>query len=178
MSSVAARAWVRVCSGAILRRPPAVTAWWGCTLRRRTSALWGIRSGGIGWYARRFGLQCQAITAVEVVLADGSIVRASAETEPELFWGLRGSGMPLGVVTALEFELFPLETVVAGFLVWDWTLVERVLPAWAEWAVDAPEAATTSFRLVEAPNMNHIPAELRGRRLLVIDGAVLGSDTA
>jgi len=135
-------------------------------------------SGGIGWYARRFGLQCQAITAVEVVLADGSVVRASAETEPELFWGLRGSGMPLGVVTALEFELFPLETVVAGFLVWEWTLVERVLPAWAEWAVDAPEAATTSFRLVEAPNMNHIPAELRGRRLLVIDGAVLGSDTA
>jgi hypothetical protein len=132
--------------------------------------------GGIGWYARRFGLQRQAITAVEVVLADGSIVRATADTEPELFWALRGGGMPLGVVTALDFELFPLETAVAGFLAWDWTLVERVLPAWAAWAVDAPEAATTSFRLVEAPHLEHIPAELRGRRLLVIDGAVLGSD--
>jgi FAD/FMN-containing dehydrogenase len=135
-------------------------------------------SGGIGWYARRLGLQCQAISAVEVVLADGTVVRATADTEPELFWALRGSGMPLGVVTALEFDLFPLETVVAGFLVWDWTLVERVLPAWAAWAVDAPEAATTSFRLVEAPHMEHIPAELRGRRLLVIDGAVFGSDAA
>jgi FAD/FMN-containing dehydrogenase len=132
--------------------------------------------GGIGWYARRFGLQCQAITAVEVVLADGSIVRATADTQPELFWALRGGGMPLGVVTALEFGLLPLETVVAGFLAWDWTLVERVLPAWATWAVDAPEAATTSFRLVEAPQMGHVPAELRGRRLLVIDGALLGSD--
>ena len=133
-------------------------------------------SGGIGWYARRLGLQCQAITAVEVVIADGTIVRATADTEPELFWALRGGGMPLGVVTALEFDLFPLETVVAGFLVWDWTLVERVLPAWAEWAMDAPEAATTSFRLLEAPHMDHIPAGLRGRRLLVVDGAVLGSD--
>jgi FAD/FMN-containing dehydrogenase len=133
-------------------------------------------SGGIGWYARRLGLQCHAITAVEVVLGDGSVVRATADTEPELFWALRGGGMPLGVVTSLEFELFPLETVVAGFLAWDWTLVERVLPAWAEWAVDAPETATTSFRLVEAPHMEHIPAELRGRRLLVVDGAVLGSD--
>ena len=133
-------------------------------------------SGGIGWYARRLGLQCRAITAVEVVLADGSIVRATADAEPELFWALRGSGMPLGVVTALEFDLFPIQSVVAGLLAWDWTLVERVMPAWAEWAVHAPEAATTSFRLLEAPDLEHIPAELRGRRLLVIDGAVLGSD--
>jgi FAD/FMN-containing dehydrogenase len=134
-------------------------------------------SGGIGWYARQFGLQCQAITAFEVVLADGSIVRATEDSESELFWALRGGGMPLGVVTALEFDLIPLETVVAGFLVWDWTLVEQVLPAWATWALDAPEAATTSFRLVEAPHLEHIPAELRGRRLLLIDGAVLGGDT-
>ena len=133
-------------------------------------------SGGIGWYARRFGLQCAAMTAIEVVLADGSIVRATADNEPELFWALRGSGMPLGVVTALEFDLIPLESVVAGHLAWDWSLVEKVLPAWAEWATDAPEAATTSFRLLQAPQLPHIPVELRGRGLLLIDGAVLGSD--
>lgn len=133
-------------------------------------------SGGIGWYARQHGLQCQAITAAEVVLADGSVVRATAETEPELIWGLRGGGMPLGVVTALEFDLFALESVVAGFLAWDWSRVERVLPAWAEWAVDAAETATTSFRLLEAPHLPHIPRELQGRRLVVIDGAVLGTD--
>lgn len=134
-------------------------------------------SGGIGWYAREYGLQCQAVTAAEVVLADGSIVRATADNEPELFWALRGSSMPLGVVTALEFDLFPLETVVAGFLAWDWQLIERVMPGWATWAVNAPDAATTSFRLLEAPHMDHIPAELRGRRLIVVDGAVLGSDS-
>ena len=132
--------------------------------------------GGIGWYARRLGLQCHSITAAEIVLADGSIVRASADEEPELFWGLRGGGMPLGVVTALEFDLYPLDTVVAGFLAWDRTQVERVLPAWSHWTASAPEAATTSLRLVTAPPLPHIPAELHGRELVVIDGAVLGDD--
>ncbi len=132
--------------------------------------------GGIGWYARRLGLQCNAVTAVDLVIADGSVVRASAENEPELFWALRGGGASFGVVTALEFELFPLDTVVAGFLAWDWTSVEQVLPAWVAWCATAPEEATTSFRLVEVPTTEPVPSELRGRRLAIIDGAVLGDD--
>ncbi len=94
--------------------------------------------GGIGWYARRLGLQCNAVTAVELVLADGTFVRATADHDAELFWALRGGAAPLGVVTALECALFPLETVVAGYLAWDWTAVERVLPAWVAWCADAP----------------------------------------
>jgi FAD/FMN-containing dehydrogenase len=132
--------------------------------------------GGIGWYARRFGLQCNSVTAVELVLADGTAVRATADSEPDLFWALRGGAAPLGVVTALEFDLVPLETVVAGYLVWDWTEVERVLPAWVAWCADAPDEATTSFRLVDVPPDELIPAELHGRRLAMIDGAVLGDD--
>jgi FAD/FMN-containing dehydrogenase len=132
--------------------------------------------GGIGWYARRLGLQCTAVTAVELVLADGTFVRATADREPDLFWALRGGAAPLGVVTALEFELFPLETVVAGFLAWDWTAVEEVLPGWVAWCATAPEEATTSFRLLEAPDAEDVPAELRGRRFAMVDGAVLGDD--
>jgi FAD binding domain len=132
--------------------------------------------GGIGWYARKLGLQCNAVTAVELVLADGTVVRATAHREPDLFWALRGGAAPLGVVTALEFELFPLETVVAGALVWDWTAVDRVLPAWVAWCADAPEEATTAFRLLDVPADELIPAELRGRRIATIDGAVLGND--
>ncbi|WP_448624599.1 FAD-binding oxidoreductase [Geodermatophilus sp. URMC 64] len=132
--------------------------------------------GGIGWYARRFGLQCNTVTAVELVLADGTCVRASDDCDADLFWALRGGAAPLGVVTAMEFRLFPLESVVAGFLAWDWTAVERVLPAWVAWCADAPEEATTSFRLVDVPPLDHIPRELHGRRLAIIDGAVLGDD--
>lgn len=133
-------------------------------------------SGGISWYARQYGLQCNQVTAVEVVLADGTFVRATADDEPELFWALRGGGAPLGVVTALEFDLVPVPDVVAGFLAWDWTHVERVLPAWVAWCAEAPEAATTSFRLLQVPHSSEVPADLRGRRLVVVDGAVLGDD--
>jgi hypothetical protein len=132
--------------------------------------------GGIGWYARKLGLQCNAITAVELVLADGSLVRATDDRDTELFWALRGGAVPLGVVTALEFDLFPLETVVAGALAWDWTAVERVLPAWVAWCADAPEEATTAFRLLDVPSVEPIPAELHGRQIAMIDGAVLGDD--
>jgi FAD/FMN-containing dehydrogenase len=132
--------------------------------------------GGIGWYARKLGLQCNAVTAVELVLADGTFVRATADHDAELFWALRGGAAPLGVVTALEFDLFPLDTVVAGALAWDWTAVERVLPAWVAWCADAPEEATTAFRLLDVPAADPIPAELHGRRIAMIDGAVLGGD--
>jgi FAD/FMN-containing dehydrogenase len=134
--------------------------------------------GGIGWYARQLGLQCNAVTAVELVLADGTLVRATADREAELFWALRGGAAPLGVVTALEFGLFPLETVVAGHLSWDWTAVERILPAWVAWCADAPDEVTTAFRLLDIPADEQIPAELRGRRIAMIDGAVLGDDAS
>ena len=134
--------------------------------------------GGIGWYARRRGLQCNTVTAAELVLADGTFVRTTADRDPDLFWALRGGAAPLVVVTALEFELFPLATVVAGYLAWDATLVERVLPAWAAWCATAPEEATTSFRLLDVPAMDPIPAHLRGRRLAMVDGAFLGGDAA
>lgn len=132
--------------------------------------------GGIGWYARRLGLQCNAVTAVELVLADGTFVRATADHDAELFWALRGGAAPLGVVTALEFTLFPLDTVVAGYLAWDATLVEQVLPAWVAWCAGAPEEATTAFRLVDVPAAEPVPLELHGRRLAMVDGAVLGDD--
>jgi FAD/FMN-containing dehydrogenase len=132
--------------------------------------------GGIGWYARRLGLQCNAVTAAELVLADGTFVRATADSEAELYWALRGGATPLGVVCALEFALFPIETVVAGFLAWDWTEVERVLPGWVSWCAEAPDEVTSVFRLLDVPDDESAPAEVRGRRLAVIDGAVLGDD--
>jgi FAD/FMN-containing dehydrogenase len=132
--------------------------------------------GGIGWYARRLGLQCNVVTAIELVLADGTFVRATADSDADLFWALRGGGTPLGVVCALEFELVPIRDVVAGFLAWDWTAVERVLPSWVTWCDDATEAVTSSFRLVDVPELDDLPVDVRGRRLVVIDGAVLGDD--
>lgn len=132
--------------------------------------------GGIGWYARQLGLQCNSVTAAELVLADGTFVRATAEAEADLFWAIRGGGTPLGVVCSLEFGLFPVQTVVAGFLIWDWTAVEEVLPGWVAWCEGAPDEVTTSFRLLSVPDDGSVPAELRGRRVAIMDGVVLGED--
>jgi FAD/FMN-containing dehydrogenase len=130
--------------------------------------------GGLGWYARRHGLQANSLTAVELVTAGGELVRAGAEREADLFWALRGGGGNFGVVTAVEFDLFPIATAHAGWLVWDWREAARVLPAWVEWAAGAPDHVTTSLRLLQIPPLPQIPEVFRGRQLLVVDGAVLG----
>jgi FAD/FMN-containing dehydrogenase len=130
----------------------------------------------MGWYARKLGLAANSLTAVELVLADGSQVRADAEHHPELFWALRGGGGSFGVVTALEFSLYPIPDAFAGMLVWDARDAEKVLRTWAQWAPTAPEEVTTSFRVLNLPELPDIPEPFRGRSLAVIDGAVLGTD--
>ncbi len=134
--------------------------------------------GGMGWYARQHGLATNHVTAFEIVTADGRLVRADAENESELFWAVRGGGGNFGVVTALEFRLFPIETAYAGMLVWDRADAEKVLRTWARWAADAPDEVTTSFRILQLPPFEEIPAPVRGRQLAMINGAVLGDDAA
>ena len=64
------------------------------------------------------------------MLADGTFVRATDQADSDLLWAARGGGGGFGVVTALEFDLFPVSTVYAGKLAWDWTHAQRVLTAW------------------------------------------------
>jgi FAD/FMN-containing dehydrogenase len=109
-------------------------------------------------------------------MADGSHVRADEGVEPELFWAVRGGGGNFGVVTAVEFELFPIETAYAGMLIWDWREAGRVLARWSEWASGAPDEETTAWRILQLPDLPEIPAVVRGRQIVVIDGALLGSD--
>ena len=134
--------------------------------------------GGMGWYARELGLQANAITGAELVTADGRVLRVDADHEPEIFWALRGGGGNLGIVTELEFTTFDFKEAYAGWLLWDAKDADRVLRAWAEWAVDAPDCVTTSFRLLQLPPIEEIPEFLRGRSIVVIDGAVMADDAA
>jgi hypothetical protein len=132
--------------------------------------------GGISWYARSQGLAVNRVTAVEMVLADGTFVRADADHEPDLFWAVRGASANFGVVTAIEFGLLELRTAYAGMIAFDLTLAPQVLPRWLEWTATAPESATTSYRHMQMPPLEAIPEPVRGRRLVVIDGAVLADD--
>ena len=99
--------------------------------------------GGMGWLAREHGLSCDNVTAFEVVTADGEVVRASADENAELFWGLRGGGGNFGVVTEFEFELHATGTralsVELDFAVTD---AAPALDRWRDLALDAPRRAT------------------------------------
>ena len=131
--------------------------------------------GGIGWLGRKHGIQANALTAVELVTADGELVRADGENEADLFWALRGGGGNFGVITAIEFDLMPVAEAYAGMLAWPWERSEEVLKAWAEWAPGAPDEITTSARILQFPPIPEIPDFLRGRNLVMIDGAHCGS---
>ncbi|NMO49666.1 FAD-binding protein [Actinoplanes sp. TBRC 11911] len=132
--------------------------------------------GGISWYGRRHGLAVNHITAVELILADGTYVRTDADNEPDLFWAVRGGGANFGVVTAIEFELIELATAYAGMLVWDLVSAREVLPRWLAWSTQAPEDVTTAYRHVRFPVEPGVSEPLRGRDLVIVDGAVLGDD--
>ena len=76
----------------------------------------------------------------------------------------------------MELRLFDIETAYAGMMLWDQEHAEKVLRAWAAWTVDAPDCVTTSFRMLNLPPMPELPPFLRGRQLVVVDGAVLAED--
>lgn len=174
------RGIVRVEGGAIWEPAVDAAAAHGKAVLHGSSPDVGIAGyslgGGIGWYARKLGLAANSLTAVEIVIADGTLVRADADTNKELFWAVRGGGGNFGVVTALEFKMFDIETAYAGMLLWRLSDIEPVLREWAAWAPAAPDEVTTSFRAMRLPDMPDLPDFLRGQELVVIDGAVLGSD--
>ncbi|MDH2415384.1 FAD-binding oxidoreductase [Nocardioides sp. CER19] len=175
-----ARQVVRVEGGCVWEPVVDATAKYGRAVLHGSSPDVGVAGyslgGGMGWYARKLGLATNSLTAVEIVIGDGTLVRADADTNPQLFWAVRGGGGSFGVVTAMEFRTFDIETAYAGMLMWDLADIEPVLREWVSWAPTAPEEITTSFRAMRFPPIPEIPEFLQGRSVAVIDGAVLGSD--
>jgi FAD/FMN-containing dehydrogenase len=132
--------------------------------------------GGIGYLGRRYGIQTNSVTAIELVTAEGDHVRADAEHDADLFWALRGGGGNFGVVTALEFRLYPVESLYAGVMVWPWERGDEVLSRWAEWTQDAPEEITSMARLMQIPDMDGVPDFIRGRDIAIVNAAYLGDE--
>jgi hypothetical protein len=125
--------------------------------------------GGISWLGRKFGLAANNVVAVELVTADGSVIRVDRESEPDLFWAVRGGGGNFGVVTALEVRLFPITEVYAGILWYPLEAGEEVLCAWMELSQDEiPDELTTVGRLVSLPPIPEIPEQIRGKSFAIV----------
>jgi len=134
--------------------------------------------GGVSWLARRYGLAANSVTAVELVTADGELVRADAQQNADLLWALRGGGGSFGVVTALEFELYPVSEVYAGVLFFPLERGAEVLRAWRRWVDTVPDEVTSVGRFLQFPPIPDIPQPLRGGSFVVVEAAsLLGKDS-
>ncbi|HEV8220017.1 MAG TPA: FAD-binding oxidoreductase, partial [Streptosporangiaceae bacterium] len=131
--------------------------------------------GGLSFLGRKFGLAASNVTAIELVTAGGRIVRADHDHEPDLFWALRGGGGSFGVVTAIEFRLFPLIHAYAGVL---WYPIERgaeVLHAWAGLTRSGPpDELTTVGRFLNFPPLPQVPEPVRGKSFVVVEAYHVG----
>ena len=133
--------------------------------------------GGLGWYSRKFGLASNSVSAVELVAPDGRHLRASADSEPDLFWALRGGVGNFGVVTEIEFRLYDVGEIYAGGLFFPFERAAEVLSAWNEWQATAPDEVTSVGRLLQFPPLDVVPEPMRGKSFAIVQAAYLGSET-
>ena len=125
--------------------------------------------GGIGRLQRRFGLTIDSLRAVELVTADGRFVRASADEEPELFWGLRGAGANYGVATSLELELHPFSgTLHRGVHIHPATDLHELWAIFREFAATAPDTISMIFTVARTDSADDYPGAIVGAPIVVI----------
>jgi len=122
--------------------------------------------GGVGYLVRKHGLTIDNLLAADIVIADGSLVRADSETNPDLFWAIRGGGGNFGVATRFQYRLHPVERIVGGML---------ILPATAEVITEmvalanaAPNELSTIANIMLAPPMPGLPDEYVGRPVIML----------
>lgn len=132
-------------------------------------------AGGFGFSGRRLGLLADRVRAMDVVLADGRAVRVTPESEPDLFWALRGGGcVGLAIVTALTIETAPLVAGVSAFGEWPIAEAAEVIRRWQDWAPDAADAVNIELTLFgpdrpEEPSIVRLHGGMAGEAA-VIDG--------
>ena len=118
---------------------------------------------------RKHGLSIDQLVSVDLVTADGEFVKASADENPDLFWGLRGGGGNFGIVTEFEFRCVPLGTqVLAGPLFWPMEQSGEVLRFYRDWVADAPDELMTIVVHRNAPPLPFVPEELHGKPVVMV----------
>ena len=132
--------------------------------------------GGMGWMARKHGLQTNSVTAIELVNADGEQLRIDHDNEPELFWALRGGGGNFGIVTAIEFELYPVESFYAGAMFFPIERAKEVLHAWHDLTPSLPDEITSVGRVLSFPPLDIVPEIVRGKSFAIVEAAYLGGE--
>jgi hypothetical protein len=139
-----------------------------------TSVVGYSVGGGLSWFSRKYGQAAHQIRAIDVVDADGNHRTVTADSDPDLFWAVRGGGGEFGVVTALELQLLSEEQVYGGRLLWPAEHGRELLRAFAAVADDAPDELSVWAWMLNMPDAEFVPEPMRGRWWIAIDVTFLG----
>jgi FAD/FMN-containing dehydrogenase len=130
--------------------------------------------GGLPVLGRTFGFAAERVQAAEVVTADGAVRRVDAQSDPELFFALRGGKGTAGIVTELTFGLVPVSEIYGGGLFFDGACAEQVLSAYASWTPGLPEEMNSALSFLRLPPLPFVPEPLRGRFVMHLCVAYVG----
>jgi FAD/FMN-containing dehydrogenase len=132
--------------------------------------------GGIGWLTRKHGATVDNLLSADVVTAQGEIVTASEEEDPDLFWAIRGGGGNFGIVTSFEYRLHPVGPIVlAGQIFHPLEHAMEILRFYREFTAAAPDELTTIFELSVAPPLPFLPEKVHGRPIVWVGACYAGS---
>ncbi|WP_431276393.1 FAD-binding oxidoreductase [Variovorax ureilyticus] len=124
--------------------------------------------GGFGWLTRRYGLTVDNLLGIDVVTADGVKRTASATSEPELFWAMRGGGGNFGVATSFEFKLHPVgPQVYSGLVVYPFAQAQKVLRAWRDFNKSSPDELSVWTVMRKAPPLPFLPESAHGTEVVI-----------
>jgi hypothetical protein len=132
--------------------------------------------GGLPLFGRAYGFSSDHVRSFDVVTGDGKIRHVDADDGSELAWALRGGKGNIGVVTAIEIELFEIPDLYGGAIFWPGEHAPALLAAWADWTKTLPEDFSTSISLLRLPPVPEVPEPLRGTFNVHLRVGYLGSD--
>ena len=132
--------------------------------------------GGIGWLMRKHGATVDNLLSADLVTAEGELLTASADENPDLFWGIRGGGGNFGVVTSFEYRLHPVGPIVlAGPIFHPLGDAHEVLAFYREFITTAPDELTTIFELSVAPPVPFLPEDVHGKPIVMVGACYAGA---
>ena len=142
-----------------------------------TTGIAGLTlGGGFGWLSRKYGMTIDNLRSVDMVTAEGELVKASEDENPDLFWGIRGGGGNFGVVTSFEFELHEVgPELLCGPIVYPHADALEIIPRVREFNAQAPDEATAWIVLRQAPPLPFLPEDVHGSDVVIV-AAFYGGD--
>jgi FAD/FMN-containing dehydrogenase len=131
--------------------------------------------GGFGYLTRRYGWTSDNVLGMDVVTAEGKLVKANEDENPDLFWGLRGGGGNFGIVTGIDYKLYPVgPEIVGGLVAWPQSEAPKVLELYRTLAEKAPPELTLVVILRPAPPAPWLPKDVHGKPIIAITACYSG----